>query len=209
MKLYVFPVAPNPTKVRLYLAEKAAGGASLPIEEVQVSLPEGEQNSEEFRQRNPFTRLPVLELDDGRHVFESLPIIEYLEEKFPEPPMIGRTAEERARVRSLERVCDIDVLMSIARIVHATRSPLGREPSAEVAERSRIPIPDALEYLDGLLADGRPFLAGAKPTTADCTLAAAFQFGRFGQVDLDLPGNVRRWDERYRSRPEVASIFLL
>ena len=95
MKLYCFPVAPNPTKVRLFLAEKAAAGRPLNVEEVTVSLPEGEQNAAEHAARNPFKRLPVLELDDGSYILESLAMIEYLDELFPEPSLIGRTARER------------------------------------------------------------------------------------------------------------------
>ncbi len=88
MKIYVFPVAPNPTKVRLYLAEKAAGGGEIGLTEVMVNLLEGEQRTSEHRSRNPMGKLPVLELDDGTHLTESLAIIEYLEERYPDPPMI-------------------------------------------------------------------------------------------------------------------------
>ncbi|NNL66850.1 MAG: glutathione S-transferase family protein, partial [Myxococcales bacterium] len=90
MKAYVFPVAPNPTKLRLYLAEKAAAGSEIPIEQVTVSLVDGEQNQPEHLARNPLGKLPVLELDDGSFLSESLAIIQYLEELYPEPPMIGR-----------------------------------------------------------------------------------------------------------------------
>jgi len=72
MKLYVFPVAPNPTKVRLYLAEKAAGGATIDLSQVTVNLPQGEQRKPEHLTRNPFGRLPVLELDEGSYLIESL-----------------------------------------------------------------------------------------------------------------------------------------
>ncbi len=133
MKLYFFPVAPNPTKVRLYLAEKSAGGAEIALTEVIVNLREGEQNRAEHLARNPFAKLPVLELDDGTHLIESLAIIEYLEELHPHPPMIGSTPLERARVRALERIADVGVLMVVGRIVHATNSPLGLPPSPEVA----------------------------------------------------------------------------
>jgi glutathione S-transferase len=63
-------------------------------------------------------------------------------------------------------------------------------------------MPTSLRYLDDQLADGRVFLAGSEPTIADCTLAAALQFGRVGQVPLD-PGyqNLARWDAMYRERP--------
>ena len=137
MKLYFFPVAPNPTRVRLYLAEKAESGARIPLDEVAVNLRQGEHRRPEHLARNPFGRLPVLELDDGRHLLESLAIIEYLEDLHPSPPMIGREPLERARVRELERIAELGVLQPVARIVHATNSPLGLPPNPGVAEHFR------------------------------------------------------------------------
>ncbi len=95
MKVYSFRSAPNPTKLRIYLAEK---GLEIPIQE--VDLAKGEQRSPEFLRKNPSGALPVLELDDGTCLAESLVIIEYLEELHPEPPMIGTTPLERAHALS-------------------------------------------------------------------------------------------------------------
>ena len=210
MKLYVFPVAPNPTKVRLYLAEKAAGGGEIGLTEVMVNLVEGQQKSPEHLSRNPFGKLPVLEFDDGTHLIESLAIIEYLEERYPDPPMIGRDALERARVREIERVAELGVLLPVARIVHSTRSPLGLPPIPEIAAYFRELLPNALEVLDRHLADDRPFLAGADPSIADCTLQAAFQFARAGKVEIDPSfANLMRWDRSYRSRPSAQTVLSL
>jgi glutathione S-transferase len=210
MKLYVFPVAPNPTKVRLYLAEKAAGGAKIELTEIRVSLPEGEQRRPEHLARNPFGKLPVLELEDGTHLIESLAIIEYLEERHPEPPLIGREARERARNRELERIADLGVLVPIGRIIHATNSPLGLPPAPEIAVHFRAGLPEALRFLDGRLSDGRPFVAGELPTIADCTLQAAFQFARFGKVEIDPAfRHLARWDRAYRERPPVQEVLSL
>jgi len=210
VKLYCFPVAPNPTKVRLYLAEKAAAGTAHGVEEVVVDLSKNEQNSAEHRARNPFARLPVLELDDGSRIIESLVIMEYLEELLPEPCMVGRGARERARVRELERVADLSVLLPTALIVHATRSPLGMPPRPELEAFYRERLPAGLEHLDRRLADGRPFLAGDHPTIADCTLAAALQFGRFGKCELDPRyEHIARWDRSYREREPATRVLLL
>ena len=210
MKLYVFPVAPNPTRVRLYLAEKREAGRPIELEEVRVSLPRSEQKSPEHLARNPFGRLPVLELDDGSFLTESLAIIEYLEELHPEPPLIGRDPVERARVRELERICELGVLLPIAQIVHATRSPLGLPARPEVASHFREALPRVLELLDAKLANGRPFLAGAGPSIADFTLAAALQFGRFGGVEIDAPfERLARWDLAYRDRPAARSVLVV
>jgi len=210
MKLYVFPIAPNPTKVRLYLAEKASGGAKIELTEVTVNLREGEQERPEHLSRNPFGRLPVLELDDGTHLIESLAIIEYLEECHPDPPMIGSDAIERARVRELERVAELEVLIPLARIIHATNSPLGLPPVPEMAALFRKILPRGLGFLDRLLADGRRFVAGDHPTIADCTLQAAFQFGRFGKIGIDPSfGHLTRWDREYRERPTAKAVLSL
>lgn len=210
MKLYNFPVAPNPTKVSLYLAEKRAGGCAFEIEDVTVNLVEGEQRTEEHRARNPFARLPVLELDDGSILLESLAIIEYLEELHPDPPMIGVTAVERAQVRALERVADLGLLFPIGIIVHTTNSPVGYPPSPEVADRFQKMLPQPLRYLDEQLADGRPFLAGDVPSIADCTLAAALQFARFGKVDIgEEYTNIERWDAAYRERSVAREVLVM
>jgi glutathione S-transferase len=213
MKLYFFPIAPNPTKVRLYLAEKADAGRPIDLEMVQVNLPAGEQKSEAHLARSPFGKVPVLEFDDGTNLTESLAIIEYLEELHPEPPMIGSDARERARARELERIADLGALVSIARIVHATNSPLGLPPNPELAAAAREPLLPALGYLEAQLADGRDFVAGARPTVADCTLAAGLQFGRFGKVFDEMPlapehPALTEWDERYRAREAARSVLV-
>ncbi|MBW2286645.1 MAG: glutathione S-transferase family protein [Deltaproteobacteria bacterium] len=208
MILHFFPVAPNPTKVRLYIAEKEADGATLGIDESLVNLQSGDQKSPEHLARNPLGKLPALELDDGSCVIESLAIIEFLEELHPEPAMIGRNPRERARVRELERICDLGVLVPIARTVHATRSPLGLPPSPEIAENAREALKRPLQLLDDYLADGRSFVAGSQPTIADCTLAAALQFGRFGEVALDPSlENLHAWDRRFRERPSARAVL--
>jgi len=210
MKLYVFPVAPNPTRVRLFLAEKAEAGKPIEIEEVVVNLREGEQRTPEHLARHPGGTLPVLELDDGRCFSESLAIIEYLEELHPEPSLCGVTPLERLRLRGLERLCELGVLGPMSRLVHATRSPLGRPPNPAVAESARSALPNALRLLDDQLSDGRPFLAGERPSVADCTLAAALQFGRFGEVEsLADFDHLQAWDARYRQRPPAKAVLLL
>ncbi len=209
MKLYVFPGAPNPTRVRLFLAEKAEAGTEIPVEQVTVNLIEGEQRSPEHRARHPLGKLPVLELDDGSFHTESLAIIEYLEELYPEPPLCGGDARERLDVRELERLAELGVLRPIALVAHNTNSPLGLPPNPPVAEYFRGVLPDALGVLDAKLADGRPFVAGERPSIADCTLAAALQFARFRGVEIDESfAHVLRWDARYRERPPAKAVLV-
>ncbi|MEZ4331694.1 MAG: glutathione S-transferase family protein [Myxococcota bacterium] len=212
MKLYVFPIAPNPTKVRLYLAEKAAAGRPIPLEQVTVSLIEGEHRQAAHRARNPFATLPVLETDGGRFVIESLPIIDYLEELHPEPSMFGPDPDARVFARQLERVADIGVLIPIGRIVHATNSPVGYPPNPAVADYYRERLPRSLDYLEDQLADGRAWLAGDRVTVADCTLASALQFGRFRKIEPVSEREYPRladWDARYRGRAVAKAVLLV
>jgi glutathione S-transferase len=201
VKLYDFYFAPNPRKLRVYLAEK---GISIP--KVSVDLTKGEQRAPELLARNPMGGLPVLELDDGTCLRESLAIIEYLEELHPEPPMIGTTPLERARVRALERTADLGVLGNVARVLHNTLSVLpGRVPNPELAALGRKDLERPAAYFDAALADGRPFVAGERVTIADCTLFAAMEFARTGNLAIEWPAHVAAWFARFRERPSAAA----
>ena len=101
LKLYMVPLAPNPTKVMLYIAEREALGTSLSIEQVVVNTLKGRQREPEHLARNPFGTLPVLELDDGSYIMESRAVVCCLEEKFPEAALLGATAEERGHERDV------------------------------------------------------------------------------------------------------------
>ena len=159
-----------------------------------VDLLGGAHKSPEHLARNPQGLVPVLEID-GLRLTQSLAIIEYLEERHPDPPMIGCDALERARVRELERIADLGVLLPVARIIHATNSPLGLPPVPQMAEHFRKVLPDALGFLNQRLSDGRSFVA-------------ALQFARFGDVEIDPAlSNLARWDREYRERSGVRGVL--
>src|SRR5262245_11738661 len=116
MKLYDFPQSPNCRKVRIYLAEK---GLQVPLR--PVNLLAGEQRTPEFLRRNPFGAVPILELDDGTVIPESLTIIEYFEELHPEPSLLGTTPLTRALVRAWERRAELGVvLQGTRRFLHSS-----------------------------------------------------------------------------------------
>jgi len=210
VKLYTQKVAPNPTKLDLYLAEKAALGQAIPLERILVNLVKGEQRSPAIEAKTPLRRVPFLELDDGKILPESLAIIEYLEERWPEPSLIGTTLEERALVRALERSIDIDILYGVALVVHSTNSPAGYPKNPGVAAWFTASMKTPLSALNRRLSDGRPFVAGSKPTIADCSLGAALQFARFGKLELLGPyEHIGAWDRRYRAREAVRSVFVV
>ena len=208
MKLYMVPLAPNPTKVMLYIAERAHLGADMGIEQVMVNTLKGRHREPEHLARNPFGTLPVLQLDDGSHLIESLAIIEYLEERFPHDCLLGDEPLTRAHARDLERVVDLRVAIPMARYAHAKKSPLGLPPNPEVATEMADALQHPLDYLEDLLSDGRPLLMGDRVNIADCTLQPAFQFLRFIEADLfgDRP-HLRAWDARYRERPAAKDVL--
>jgi len=200
MKLYAFPMAPNPRRLLVYMAEK---GIKIPIEE--VDLMSGKNRTPEFLKKNPLGGLPVLELDDGSHLTESLAIMEYLEELHPKPPMIGASPLERARVRELERIAEIGVLSSVGTVFQNT-SPFfaGRvKQSPDAADNARARLANNLKVLDDRIGKG-PFVAGERPSIADCTLLAALDFGNFAGVSVDPAyKNVVRWYAGFKERPSA------
>ena len=202
------PLAPNPTKVMLYIAERAELGTDMSIERVVVNTLKGRHREPEHLARNPFGTLPVLELDDGSHLVESLAIIEYLEDRFPDGALLGGEPEARGRARAVERIIDLRVSGPMAAYVHAKQSPLGLPPDPEQAARLEAELQAPLDYLENLLRDGRPLMMGESVSIGDCTLQASLQFLRFVEADLfgDRPG-LRAWDERYRARPAPQKVL--
>jgi len=202
MKLYHFTGAPNPKRVTVYLAEK---GIKIPLEEVNILS--GDNRKPEFLAKNPAGGLPVLELDDGSHLAESLAIIEYFEELHPNPPMIGTTPLERARVRALERIAEIGVLFRVATVFQNT-SPFFAsrvKQSPEAAETAKSILNGNLAILDKKIGNNK-FVAGDRPTIADCTLLAGLAFAEFAQVPIDPKyANVHRWYESFKQRPSAAA----
>ena len=203
MKIYTDSVgAPNPRKLRVYCAEK---GLDIPYE--NVDLMAGQNRQPEFAKKNPMMGLPVLELDDGSYLTESLAIMEYLEELHPNPPMIGTTPLERARTHEVERICEQGVMASIGTIFQNT-SPFfaGRvKQSADTAENARNRLGQVLKVLDARIGSN-PFVAGSKPTIADCTLMAACGFAAFAGVQFDPElKNFARWQTEFQKRPSASA----
>jgi glutathione S-transferase len=198
MKLYDFPFAPNPRKLRIYLAEKG-----IEIPRVTINIVNGEQNQPAFLAKNPMGTLPALELDDGSVLTESLAIIHYFEELYPEPPMIGTTPLERAHVRRLEQIAYGNVLGPVARLFHATRALLpGAKPNPALADAARAALPRPLGVLNDEVGE-RPFVAGERPSIADCTLFAAFKLAEMAEIDLAPGANLARWFAAFSQRPSA------
>jgi glutathione S-transferase len=208
MKLYMVPLAPNPTKVMLYIAEREELGTQMGIEQIVVNTVKGRHKEPEHLARNPFGTVPTLELDDGTFLVESLAIIEYLEDKFPDGALIAGTPEQKGHARDVERIIDLRLGGPMGSFGHLTNSPLGIPPDPEGAAEMEKRMQAPLDYLENLLSDGRPLMLGEAPSIADCTMQASLQFVRF--VEADVIGDrplLRAWDERYRSRPAANSVL--
>jgi glutathione S-transferase len=208
MKLYKVALAPNPTRVMLYIAERSAFGTNMNIEQITVNTLKGEQHQPEHLARNPFGTLPVLELDDGSFIIESLAIIHYLEDKFPDGALTKGSPEEKAHARDVERIAEIRIHNPMGGYAHATKSPLGLLPDPARAAQILNNLQKPLDYLEQLLSDGRPLLLGEDVSIADCTMQSGLQLVRF--VDADLIGDrprLRTWDQRYRNRPAARAVL--
>ncbi|MCS6927772.1 MAG: glutathione S-transferase family protein [Candidatus Binatia bacterium] len=182
--------APNPRKVRIYLAEK---GLTLPTKE--VNLRAGEQRSPEFLRKNPFGGVPILELDDGTIIPESLTIIEYLEELYPTPPLIGTDPVSRALTRAWERRCEIGVYLPASRMVLS---------QGEVSEHARQTLVARLALVNAGLA-GRDWVAG-RFSIADITLFIGLETAFRDRFVLDPTWtNLSRWYEAMKARPSASA----
>jgi glutathione S-transferase len=205
MKFYDCQSAPSPRRVRIFLAEK---GIELPT--VQVDLGAGEHLGEPFRSLNPDCTVPVLELDDGTALTESFAICQYLESVYPDPPLMGRDARERALVTQWNAKVESQGLAAIAEAFRnrsrgfagrALTGPEGFEQIAELVERGRRRAGLFLARLDAELAE-REFVAGDVFTVADITALVTVDFA--GWIKLPLPegaDNLRRWHEAVSARP--------
>lgn len=208
MKLYMVPLAPNPTKVMLYIAERFQRGVNLGIEEIKINTVKGHHKRPDHLCRNPFGTLPVLELPDHTHLIESLTIMLYLEKYFPENTILPHDGIERILALELERIIDLRIASHMGRYAHATKSPLGRPSDPGIAHAAELDLQPALNYIEGILSDGRPFLTGESSSLADFTLQASCQFLRFIEADLFADRlRLRDWDKNFRSTPAAQSVL--
>ena len=202
MKLYS-SIGPNPRVVNMFAAEKG-----LSLEKVTVDLMGGENRREPYLNVNPAGQTPALQLDDGSCLTEITAICEYLEERHPDPPLIGRTAEERAQARMWTRRVDIKVCEPMAngfRYAEGLRLFESRmRVLPEAAPGLKAVARDGLEWLESHFEG--PWIAGERFTLADILLFAFMDFGAMVGQPID-PANkrVNEWFERVKTRPSAAA----
>ena len=203
MKLYT-GLGPNPRVVRLFLAEK---GVELPM--TVVDIMKAENRGAEHVARNPAGQLPTLELDNGTMLAEILPICEYLEEKYPQPTLIGATPEERAVTRMWARRIDLNVCEPLTNgFRFAEGLPLFKDRlrcMPQAADDLKTLAQEKIAWIDGLIA-GRDYIAGPKLTLADLLLFAFLDFGaQVGQPAQESNRNISAWYGRMKARPSAAA----
>ena len=206
MKLYDFELAPNAQRVRVFLAEK-----ELEVPTEQLNVRDDDQFVEPFTSMNPFHCVPFLELDDGTVIAESMSICRYLEELNPEPPLFGRTAEERAVIDMWLRRFELDAFIPM---LHAVRNHVpmfaGRVVPGTRTDLPQLPVmvTRGKEMMEVFLARVEPhmaqneFIAGPDFTIADIT--GYFTVRMTNALEMDLTTSypaVTAWFAKVSQRP--------
>lgn len=199
MKLYSLKNGVNPRRVRIFLAEKRI---SIPVEEFDMESAGHKQPA--FLAKNPLGTLPVLELDDGTLISESVAICRYFEEMIPEPPLFGRSSLERAQVEMWNRRMELELLLpAIDVFVHTNPFWIGKRTQiAAWGEQRRKVLVERMGWLDRELA-GREFIGIDRYNIADITAQVALLTAR-GALKLAIPedhANLTRWWNAVSSRP--------
>ena len=200
MKLYDSQGAPNPRRVRVFLAEK---GIAVPIEPVDITKAVNREPA--FRAKNPLGTVPVLELDDGTCIAESVAICRYFEETQPSPPLMGIDAKDRAVVEMWQRRTEFELFIPVAQVFRNSHPFFaGRIPQvAEWGEVSRRHAEATMGWLDRELA-GREFIAGPRYTIADVTALCGIDFGRVSKIRVAPElANLSRWYAAVSARPSA------
>ncbi len=203
MKLYDGGRAPNPRRVRVFLAEK---GIKIPTE--QVDLGKLEQRSDAYTAINPMQRVPALVLDDGTVIAESIAICRYFEALQPDPPLFGRGALEGALVEMWNRRAELHLLLPAASIfqhLHPAMKQMVDPQVPQWGEANKPRVFDFLRFLDNELKS-RSFVAGQDYSVADITALIAVDFMRVSKLVVpDSLANVRRWHAAMSARPSAGA----
>ena len=207
MKLYDFTIAPNPRRVRIFLAEK---GIEIPIQ--QVDLTQGEQFSEDFSKKGPLNDVPALELDNGTCITQVNAICRYLEALYPEKPLFGSTPEEIGRIEMWDHIAFMNGIGAVAESfrngaeMFEGRALVGKHRYAQIpalVERGRERTLNFFSDMDERLSESE-FVAGENYSAADITTLVAVDFAQW--IELGIPGecqHLKRWHEQVSQRPSA------
>jgi glutathione S-transferase len=201
MKLYDFVLAPNPRRARIFIAEKG-----IKLDNEQVNILEGKNRQPEFLAKNPAGGLPVLQLDDGFYLAESVAICRYLESLHPEPNLMGKGAREQSVIEMWNRRIELNLFGPVSRAFQNTNELFkGRiKQFADYGAAQRETSTSQLQWLDAQIGS-RPFIAADRFTIADITALVAIDFGtQMAGLQLDPAlKNLGRWHQSVSSRPSA------
>ena len=201
MKLYDGGRAPNPRRVRIFLAEK---GISVPIEPVDIGA--GQHKSDAYTAINPLQRLPALVLDDGTVLTESIAICRYFEALQPAPVLFGTGAIEIALVEMWQRRVELTLMAAIQAVFRHLHPGMAQLQQPQIAEWGEINKPRVLEFLQLLDRElgGRRYVAADTFSVADITGLVTIDLMK--PAKLTVPGeftNVLRWHAEVSARPSA------
>ncbi len=203
VKIYQESRAPNPRRVRIFLAEKG-----VDIEYQQVNIMDGDHKKPEFARINPLHRLPVLELGDGTMIAESVSICRYFEELHPEPALMGKTAKEKALIDMYQRQVEFNLLAAIAMCFRHQHPAMAKLEVPQVAEWGKANHDRALSamiWLNDVLKD-REFIAGDTFSIADITALVAIDFRKVMHIEIpDELDLLNGWHKRISGRPSSSA----
>jgi glutathione S-transferase len=201
MKIYDFQLAPNPRRLRIFVAEK---GLKIPMEQCDIFT--GKNRTPEMLKKNPAGGLPVLELDDGTCMGESVAICRYLEGLHPETNLMGKDFKEQSQIEMWNRRVELGLFSSAARAFQHT-NPLFKDRLKQMPEygaSQQETVRGQLKWLDEQIGN-KPFIAGDRFTIADITALVAVDFAtQMAGVPMDPSlKNLARWHQSVSSRPSA------
>ncbi len=203
MKLYTYAGAPNPRRVHIFLAEK---GIEIPFQHVDI-LKRANRTPEFIEKVNVMGGLPVLELDDGSHIAESVSICRYLEALNPDPSLFGATPKEQGVIDMWLRRVELNFMVPVVHVwIHGSPLTKAVNPNqiAEAAEQGRKIVERYFGFLDRQLAD-REFLAGDAYSVADISALCTLDFAAALNSLVHSPDleNLTRWHKSVSARPSA------
>ena len=206
--LYDCATAPSPRRARILLAEKG-----IAHETIQVDLRSGEQLSEAFRLVNPQCTVPALRTEEGAVLTDNAAITAYVEARFPQPPLLGTTPQEKAEIASWNWRIEFEGLMAIAEALRngspamkdrALPGPVDYAQIPELAARGLARLQRFFETLETQL-EGRETVVDGGFSLADITAVVAVDFARVVRVKPgDAHPNLRRWRAAMAQRPSMS-----
>ena len=207
--LYDCATAPSPMRARIFLAEKG-----IAHDTVQIDLRSGEQMGQAYRAINPLCTVPALRTEDDMVLTDNAAIAAYLEARYPNPPLLGTTAHEKAQIASWQWRAEFEGLMAIAEALRnsspamanrALPGPSNYAQIPELAERGIARVNQFFKVLNEQL-EGREYVAGGQFSVADITAVVTVDFARVVKIKpSDAHPHILRWRAKMQERPSMAA----